>query len=229
MYCTHCGQELIEGGKFCPRCGAPVDGNGFEASEGPQAEPGVEPGENLGVKSGGNPQEGFGAPGPGYPGAAVRKKTSPAVIAVIVAVIVFLAICSALAVWLLFFRNTYKTPIKNMVKVIEETVARTMTGLDEDAMEEMLEASLGTVLEGYEGKIKIDYEIGDARDLTDFEIQNLESGYFGFLGEIEAAKEVEFSAEIFVDGEEVEEIADDTTLTVIRLDGKWYLDPSMLF
>ena len=47
-----------------------------------------------------------------------------------------------------------------MVKVIEEqdgeaamdlipeqylTVARTMTGLDEDAMEEMLEASLGTV------------------------------------------------------------------------------------
>ena len=165
-------------------------------------------------------------------------------IAVIVAVIVFLAICSALAVWLLFFRNTYKTPIKNMVKVIEEqdgeaamdlipeqylTVARTMTGLDEDAMEKMLEASLGTVLEGYEGKIKIDYEIGDARDLTDFEIQNLESGYFGFLGEIEAAKEVEFSAEIFVDGEEVEEIADDTTLTVIRLDGKWYLDPSMLF
>ena len=205
MYCTHCGQELIEGGKFCPRCGAPVDGNGFEASEGPQAEPGVEPGENLGVKSGVNPQEGFGAPGPGYPGAAVRKKTSPAVIAVIVAVIVFLAICSALAVWLLFFRNTYKTPIKNMVKVIEEqdgeaamdlipeqylTIARTMTGLDEDAMEEMLEAS---------------------------------------LGEIEAAKEVEFSAEIFVDGEEVEEIADDTTLTVIRLDGKWYLDPSMLF
>ena len=63
-------------------------------------------------------------------------------IAVIVAVIVFLAICSVLAVWLLFFRNTYKTPIKNMVKVIEEqdgeaamdlipeqylTVARTMT------------------------------------------------------------------------------------------------------
>ena len=244
MYCTHCGQELIEGGKFCPRCGAPVDGNGFEASEGPQAEPGVEPGENFGVKSGVNPQEGLGAPGPGYPGAVARKKTSPAVIAVIVAVIVFLAICSALAVWLLFFRNTYKTPIKNMVKVIEEqdgeaamdlipeqylTVARTMTGLDEDAMEEMPEASLGTVLEGYEGKIKIDYEIGDARDLTDFEIQNLESGYFGFLGEIEAAKEVEFSAEIFVDGEEVEEIADDTTLTVIRLDGKWYLDPSMLF
>ena len=47
MYCTHCGQELIEGGKFCPKCGAPVDGNGFEASEGPQAEPGVEPGENF--------------------------------------------------------------------------------------------------------------------------------------------------------------------------------------
>lgn len=240
MYCTHCGQELIEGGKFCPRCGAPVDGNGFCASEGAQAEPGVEPVGNPG----GNPQAGFGAPGPGYPGAAVRKKTSPAVIAVIVAVIVFLAICSVLAVWLLFFRNTYKTPIKNMVKVIEEqdgeaamdlipeqylTIARTMTGLDDDAMEEMLEASLGTVLEGYEGKIKIDYEIGEARDLTDFEIQNLESGYFGFLGEIEAAKEVEFSAEIFVDGEEVEEIDDDTTLTVIRLDGKWYLDPSMLF
>lgn len=240
MYCTHCGQELIEGGKFCPRCGAPVDGSGFEASESTQAEPGAEPVGNPG----GNPQAGFGASGPGYPGAAVRKKTSPAVIAVIVAVIVFLAICSVLAVWLLFFRNTYKTPIKNMVKVIEEqdgeaamdlipeqylTIARTMTGLDDDAMEEMLEASLGTVLEGYEGKIKIDYEIGEARDLTDFEIQNLESGYFGFLGEIEAAKEVEFSAEIFVDGEEVEEIDDDTTLTVIRLDGKWYLDPSMLF
>mgnify|MGYP000700690873 CR=1 FL=1 len=25
MFCSHCGQELKEGGKFCPRCGAPVD------------------------------------------------------------------------------------------------------------------------------------------------------------------------------------------------------------
>ena len=32
MFCSHCGQELKEGGKFCPRCGAPVDpaaGAGF--------------------------------------------------------------------------------------------------------------------------------------------------------------------------------------------------------
>ena len=69
-----------------------------------------------------------------------------------------------------------------------------------------------------------DYDIGDARDLTDSEIQSLESDYMGYLGDIEDAKEVEFSYEMYVDGE-LRDSGEDEQLTVIKLDGKWYLNP----
>ncbi len=31
-YCTNCGSEIIDGGRFCPNCGQPVEGAGSAAS-----------------------------------------------------------------------------------------------------------------------------------------------------------------------------------------------------
>ena len=87
-----------------------------------------------------------------------------------------------------------------------------------------LEDELISGFDEYTGDIKVDYDIGDARDLTDSEIQSLESDYMGYLGDIEDAKEVEFSYEMYVDGE-LRDSGEDEQLTVIKLDGKWYLNP----
>ena len=64
MFCSHCGQELKEGGKFCPRCGAPVD-----------------PAAGAGFSTG------YQKMNPGPQGAVMKKGVSPAVAAVIIGVI----------------------------------------------------------------------------------------------------------------------------------------------
>lgn len=96
--------------------------------------------------------------------------------------------------------------------------------MDSDELADMLEDELISGFDEYTGDIKVDYDIGDARDLTDSEIQSLESDYMGYLGDIEDAKEVEFSYEMYVDGE-LRDSGEDEQLTVIKLDGKWYLNP----
>lgn len=187
MFCSHCGQELKEGGKFCPRCGAPVD-----------------PAAGAGFSTG------YQKMNPGPQGAVMKKGVSPAVAAVIIGVILVCIAGAVFMAYFLFFRNTYKTPIKNLVKVMEDQdtdaalaliperylkVMEGVTGMDSDELADMLEDELISGFDEYTGDIKVDYDIGDARDLTDSEIQSLESDYMGYLGDIEDAKEVEFSYE----------------------------------
>lgn len=216
MFCSHCGQELKEGGKFCPRCGVPVD-----------------PAAGAGFSTG------YQKMNPGPQGAVMKKGVSPAVAAVIIGVILVCIAGAVFMAYFLFFRNTYKTPIKNLVKVMEDQdtdaalaliperylkVMEGVTGMDSDELADMLEDELISGFDEYTGDIKVDYDIGDARDLTDSEIQSLESDYMGYLGDIEDAKEVEFSYEMYVDGE-LRDSGEDEQLTVIKLDGKWYLNP----
>ena len=216
MFCSHCGQELKEGGQFCPRCGAPVD-----------------PAAGAGFSTG------YQKMNPGPQGAVMKKGVSPAVAAVIIGVILVCIAGAVFMAYFLFFRNTYKTPIKNLVKVMEDQdtdaalaliperylkVMEGVTGMDSDELADMLEDELISGFDEYTGDIKVDYDIGDARDLTDSEIQSLESDYMGYLGDIEDAKEVEFSYEMYVDGE-LRDSGEDEQLTVIKLDGKWYLNP----
>ena len=153
---------------------------------------------------------------PGPQGAVMKKGVSPAVAAVIIGVILVCIAGAVFMAYFLFFRNTYKTPIKNLVKVMEDQdtdaalaliperylkVMEGVTGMDSDELADMLEDELISGFDEYTGDIKVDYDIGDARDLTDSEIQSLESDYMGYLGDIEDAKEVEFSYEMYVDGE----------------------------
>ena len=238
MFCSHCGQELKDGGRFCPRCGAPVEGaaqaEGSRTSENASTGP-----MQGGAQYGGAP--GYQQAGPGVQ--MKRGMSQGAAIAIIVAIVLCIA-GAGVGGYFLLFRNNYKTPIKNLMKAIEDQdgeaalklipekyveMAQTMSGMDKEDIEEMLEQGLDSMVEEYGGDIKVDYEIGDARDLTEAELADLEESYYGFLGDVEEGKEVEVSAEIQVDGSEKEEVMDDTLVKVIKLDGKWYLDPASMY
>ena len=93
----------------------------------------------------------------------------------------------------------------------------------------MLEDDLVEAFDQYIGEIEIDYEIGDTRDLTQSELNDISDEYMGVLGSIEEGKEVEFSYEMYVDGELEEESGDDETINVVKIDGKWYISPDDLF
>ena len=231
MFCSRCGNEIKGDGKFCPKCGAPV-------------KPVQSQDENV---SGGNTQ-GYsysqGAAPSGSPvgtGAPVSKKRPPYVaIGAIVLVVILLIV----GIRFIFFRDTYETPIKNMVKVMEDRdvdaamelipenfldAAEGLTGMTKEEMADMLEEDLLDAFDQYIGDIEIDYEIGDTRDLSQSELRDISDEYMGVLGDIEEGKEVEFSYEMYVDGELEEESSDDETINVVKIDGKWYISPNDLF
>lgn len=233
MFCSRCGHEVKEG-NFCPKCGAPVK---QASAPGGNMQGGAMPGGNVqgGAMPGGNMQGGA-MPGAGM--TAAKKRLPYVAIGAIVLVVILLIV----AVKLIFFRDNYEKPIENMVKVMEEgdaeaalelipdkllDAAEEFTGMKRDAYASMLEASLESEFDEYAGDIEIDYEIGDARPMTSSELNDIEDEFMGYLGEVEEGKEVEFSYEMYVDGslEETEE----TTIEVIKLDGKWYVNPGDLF
>lgn len=231
MFCSRCGNEIKGDGKFCPKCGAPVK---QAQSQGADMSGGSAQGYsyNQGASPAGS-SAGMGVP--------VAKKRPPYVaIGAIVLVVILLIV----GIRLIFFRDTYKTPIKNMVKVMEDRdvdaamelipenfldAAEGLTGMTKEEMADMLEEDLIDSFDKYIGDIKIDYEIGDTRDLTQSELRDISDDYMGVLGDIEEGKEVEFSYEMYVDGELEEESSDDETIDVVKIDGKWYISPNDLF
>ena len=171
----------------------------------------------------------------------MAKKRPPYVaIGAIVLVVILLIV----GIRFIFFRDTYETPIKNMVKVMEDRdvdaamelipenfldAAEGLTGMTKEEMADMLEEDLLDAFDQYIGDIEIDYEIGDTRDLSQSELRDISDEYMGVLGDIEEGKEVEFSYEMYVDGELEEESSDDETINVVKIDGKWYISPNDLF
>ena len=215
MFCSRCGNEIKGDGKFCPKCGAPI-----KPVQGQEAQAPGGNSQNYSYNQGNYSQGGY-AQG-GY------------VLAVILVIV---------AVKLIFFRDNYEAPIKNLVKVMEEgdgeaaldlipekylDVAESWSGMDREDMEEMVIEEIENALDDYSGDIEIDYEIGNARDMTESELEDLESSYMGFLGDIEEGKEVEFSYKLYVNGAKQEESDPGETVRVLKIDGKWYLDPEEL-
>ena len=205
----------------CPRCGAPVEPEDTFCGECgcPLRDPG-----NMGAPGYDDlPEEGPG-----------RGKHTGLIIFLVVLIV---------AVKLLFFRDNDAAPIKNLVKVMEEgdaeaalelipekylDVAESWSGMDREDMEEMVIEQIEDAFDDYSGDIEIDYEIGNARDMTESELEDLESSYMGFLGDIEEGKEVEFSYKLYVNGAKQEESDPGETVRVLKIDGKWYLDPEEL-
>ena len=240
MFCSRCGNEIKGDGKFCPKCGAPI--KPVQGAPNPGAGNGAAPGgtsQNYSYNQGNYSQGGYAQGGYGQAGMAAKKRPPYVAIGAIVLAVILVIV----AVKLIFFRDNYEAPIKNLVKVMEEgnaeaalelipekylDVAESWSGMDREDMEEMVIEQIEDAFDDYSGDIEIDYEIGNARDMTESELEDLESSYMGFLGDIEEGKEVEFSYKLYVNGAKQEESDPGETVRVLKIDGKWYLDPEEL-
>lgn len=209
MFCRKCGEQISGNEKFCPRCGAPVTST---------------------------PQPGMQGAGRSA-GAAAAKKKPPYLAIGLIAVV---AIVVIVAVKLLFFSNNYEKPVKNLMKSIEKQDTKLLIstipddvfdvleeelGMDKDEIVDQLDGMISDIADEYDGKIKVEYEIEDVHKLKKSEIKEIEDGLFDSV-EIKEGKRLEISTVFYVDGEIEEE--EDMELNVIKVGGKWYIDPSSM-
>lgn len=242
MYCQNCGNQLREGTKFCPKCGAPVpqlQGKGTTYNH-----PSGRNGNAGGSTPGGRPA-GAVSPGGNISGGAMtaeKKRKVPvfAIGAIVILAIVVLFILNTL------FGGSYKTPIKNLVEGVEKQDGKQImkafpdevldlieeeTGYDRDEMAEELEDSFSNLagIDLTDVDYEIDYEIEDAFDLSEREVREIEDDLAerDLVLEIEAGKEVEVTLTGRVkDGESNTEAKSEETLTieVIKVGGNWYVN-----
>ncbi|MCB7303936.1 zinc-ribbon domain-containing protein [Bariatricus massiliensis] len=217
MFCSKCGQEIKEGARFCPKCGNPINS-----------------GETYG-KAGGTHQ-GYQGENRQNPGTEMTRNKKPPYRAI--GVLLIAVIICVLFVKGIFFKNTYETPLKNMVKAIESQdiqgvlsilppklleVAEEKSGMDID---ELLDSVGSGVLDEFtdeRGDVHINYKITDVTDMTDEEIQDIEQYFQGYLGDIKEGKKLNFSYQVKMD--EHEEDEGEEGIEVIKIDGKWYINP----
>lgn len=201
MFCSKCGQEIKEGVRFCPRCGNQINGGN---------------GQNQVMQT------------------AVKKRPPYLAIGVIAIAVV---IC-ALLVKGIFFSNTYKTPIKNMVKALENQdvqaivdilppklleAAEEKSGMDIDMLLTYLEDGVLDEFTDENGDIHITYEITGVNDMTEEETQETEEYFQGYLGVIKEGKRLTFSYEVKEGDRQKDEGEEE--IEVIKIDGKWYINP----
>lgn len=100
------------------------------------------------------------------------------------------------------------------------------TGLKESAIALMLESRFWSAQMEY-GDYRIDYEITDETDLSDDDIAYIQEEFDdqGVDEKIQDAKSLEIEATLNTD-EESEDIS--MELRVIKIDGKWYVDPTSM-
>lgn len=212
MFCSKCGQEIKAGVRFCPKCGNPVSGGIYQGYQDVV-------GESLNMQ-------------------AVKKR--PPYLAIGAIVIVVLIVI--LLVKGIFFRSTYETPVKNMVKAMEDRDAQAVLellppklleeakeklGMDTDELADYAESYVSDEFEEGIGDIKVSYKITNAIDMTEEEIEETEQYFQGYLGDIKEGKKLDISLKVKVEGEEEEET--EMEFEVIKVDGKWYINPRNLF
>lgn len=210
MFCRKCGEQISGAEKFCPKCGAQVVMT-------QQPNPG----------------------NPGGPGKAqgTGKKNVPylAIGAIAIVLIVVIVLVKSL-----FFSNNYEKPIENVMKAIEKQDIDLLmsvfpdeiyeyleeeTGMDADEVIEYMEDSMESMADMYLGDIQIKYEIDDATELSKKEIKEIEEELYDII-DVKEGKAVDVEMKMYVDGEKVED--SETTMNVIKVGGKWYLDPTSL-
>lgn len=213
MFCRKCGEQVSGSEKFCPKCGAQI----------------------VAVQNTGN--GGFGGTTV-ETGAVGGQKKVPYLAIGAIALVVIVAI---VLVKTLFFSNNYEKPVKTFIKAIEKQDVDMLlsvfpdeiyeymeeeSGMDEDEVLEYLEYSVESMSDYYLGDIKIKYEIDDATDLSKREISDIEDDFYDIM-EIKDGKEIDIEIKVYVDGEKMEDT--ETTMEVIKVGGKWYLNPMEIF
>ena len=111
MFCSRCGNEIKGDGKFCPKCGAPIKPVQGQEAQAPDGNS-----QNYSYNQGNYSQGGYAQGGYGQAGTAAQKRPPYVAIGAIVLAVILVIV----AVKLIFFRDNYETPIKNLVKVMEE-------------------------------------------------------------------------------------------------------------
>ncbi|MBC5688771.1 zinc ribbon domain-containing protein [Mediterraneibacter sp. NSJ-55] len=220
MFCKNCGAQLNEGAKFCPKCGTPaVNGN-----------------------AGGNSR--------GYQGGAspVQPQKKPPYLAIgLIAIVVVVVIVLAAVLGKTVFGKGYEKPIKNLIKGVEEQdgeiilsafsentieAMEDQSGYDKKDLEDMMEEEFEYMFSGEDWEdadLEFKYEIEDSKKLDKDDIKDIEDelkDYWDIREDISAARELDVTMTVYVDGDEEDD--NDATIEVIKVDGKWYINPISL-
>ena len=246
MFCKNCGSQIGDNQKFCPNCGTPVqqtggnnpgagrqgDGGGYQQGRGGYNQGGQPSGRRsarsviiliigivvlagiiggivLGVRSctaedGGGSGSGSGSGGPFAPASSYTDPVDS------------------------FMEGMEQQDGRKMLEAFPEgtiEVAVYETGYTEAELAEMMLEEFLSSLDVY-GDFTIDYEIAEEEDLSAGDIAEIQEilDDLGLNGEVEEAKELGIYMTIEADGISDE---DDMQLCVIKIDGEWYLNPSM--
>ena len=220
MFCKNCGAQLNEGARFCPKCGTPaVNGN-----------------------AGGNSG--------GYQGGAspVQSQKKPPYLAIgLIAIVVVVVIVLAVVLGKTVFGKGYEKPIKTLIKGVEEQdgemilsafsentieAMEDQSGIDRIEQEDMMDLKFEYRFSGevwVDEDVEFKYEVEDSKKLDKDDIKDIEDelkDYWDVREDISAARELDVTMTIYVDGDEEDD--NDATIEVIKVDGKWYINPISL-
>ena len=97
-----------------------------------------------------------------------------------------------------------------------------------DMFEEMFDMSMGEDIK--EGAIQVDYEIEDEMDLSESDIEGIQEEFDseGVDEKIEEGKALEITMIVGMEDITDETYEESMELQVIKIDGKWYIDPTSM-
>lgn len=217
MFCGKCGAQNEDGATFCKECGAPLTAD----APTPAQTPAGQSDQNVTVA------------GKKLP---VNRNQLVGIIAIAAAAIVVIIIIASLmggggkSVAVKYVKALFKGDGKTIVNLmpkeyVEEMCDRQDVDKDElienfnDALEDMIDD-----LDDEYDKWSVTVKATKTKDLSDSKIEDLEDKYDSYFDvdlDIKAAQEITLELTAKADGDE------DTTkvkLTVIKVDGKWYVD-----
>lgn len=228
MFCSKCGIKLEEGAKFCPECGATVEnqksGNTIEGVSGVYVDNTTPPVENVVTKTNG-----------------VNNKSIRNIIigVVIVAVIGFFGYKFLLG----GSSSSYEAPIETLVTGIEDKDIDAIFSVIPDEIFEKYEEEYGIDIKQltsllsssleeqmfaeFEG-MTLSYEIENVEDCSSVQVEEIidaNKSYYDIDLDITAAKNLDVTLTA-TSNDDTE--SNSVTLTVIEIDGSWYIDPTAM-
>lgn len=204
MFCKKCGSKIDNSVKFCPKCGEPVIMNVENTSSLEKAK------NNI-----------------------LRHKVSYiAIVVVVAALFIGLKSCNS--------GNSYTSPIESMISAVETKKFSKLidaipndiidkieeeSGMDVDKIADAMGDKVFDSLVGEAKSYSVDYKINSEKDLTLTEIDKLKNRIENKMDvklDISEAKELDITTIVTIDGDKD---YDDSTMTVIKIGKKWFINP----
>ena len=97
-----------------------------------------------------------------------------------------------------------------------------------DMLEEMFTSSMG--MDVKVGGYQMDFRVDDEEDITGSDLQEIQDQFesAGIDETIEEAKDLEFTLIVGMEDVTDETFEDSMDIQVIKIDGKWYIDPTSM-